>query len=76
MIILIGMNYKLANSYMDEEDVAKLRTGMGRFYYASFLESRDYIINRKMFLNKTNKDIMLSRSGRVHRETRLCFEKT
>lgn len=67
--------FELANSWENETDTAKLRTGIGRFYYSSFLESRDYIINQKIFLNKANKNIMLSKSGRIHRETRLCFEK-
>ena len=29
--------YKLANSYSNEEDIAKLRTGRGRYYYSTFL---------------------------------------
>ena len=66
--------YELANSYMDEEDVAKLRTGMGRFYYASFLESRDYILENELFLNKINEKTMKSTSGRVHQETRFTFK--
>ena len=28
--------YELANSYSDEEDNAKLRTGIGRYYYSFF----------------------------------------
>ena len=46
--------YELANSYSDEEDIAKLRTGMGRFYYSSFLESRDFILENNLFLNHIN----------------------
>lgn len=66
--------YELANSYSDEEDIAKLRTGMGRFYYSSFLESRDFILKNGMFLNHLNEKIMKSTSGRVHQETRLTFK--
>lgn len=66
--------YELANSYINEEDIAKLRTGMGRFYYSSFLESRDFILENKMFLNNINEKIMKSHSGRVHQETRLTFK--
>lgn len=66
--------YNLANSYKNEEDVAKLRTGMGRFYYSSFLESRDFIIENNVFLNSYNEKIMKSASGRVHQETRLTFK--
>ena len=67
--------FELANSWENESNPAKLRTGIGRFYYSCFLESRDYIITKKMFLNKINKNIMLSTLGRVHRETRICFKK-
>ncbi len=67
--------YKLAKSFENENDSAKLRTGIGRFYYSAFLESRDYIINRKLFLDKTSEETMLSSSGRVHRETRITFKK-
>ena len=65
--------YQLASSYSNEENKAKLRTGIGRFYYSSFLESRDYILKNHMFLDKISKNIMQSTSGRVHRETRLTF---
>ena len=41
--------YKLAKSYNNEKNAAKLRTGIGRFYYSSFLESRDYILKNNIF---------------------------
>ncbi len=66
--------YELANSYLNEKDIAKLRTGMGRFYYSSFLESRDFILENNLFLNHINEKIMKSTSGRVHQETRLTFK--
>ena len=47
--------YELANSYSDEEDNAKLRTGIGRYYYSSFLESRDFILENNIFLNPFKK---------------------
>lgn len=65
--------FDLADSYKNEEDIAKLRTGIGRYYYSSFLESRDYIIENNMFLNPYNEKIMTSTSGRVHQETRFTF---
>ena len=52
--------YELANSYSDEEDNAKLRTGIGRYYYSSFLESRDFILENNIFLNPFNEKIMKS----------------
>ena len=51
--------YKLANSYSNEEDIAKLRTGMGR-YYSTFLESRDFILENNVFLDPFNEKIMKS----------------
>ena len=66
--------FELANSYSDEENIAKLRTGMGRYYYSAFLESRDFILENNMFLNPFNEKIMKSTSGRVHQETRLTFK--
>lgn len=66
--------YELADSYSGEEDIAKLRTGIGRFYYSSFLKSRDFILENNMFLNHFNEKIMKSTSGRVHQETRITFK--
>ncbi len=67
--------YEHAISYQNENDEAKLRTGIGRFYYSSFLESRDFILENKTFLNNFNKRIMNSKSGRIHQETRHTFDK-
>ncbi|WP_405294519.1 hypothetical protein [Methanobrevibacter sp.] len=67
--------FELASSFNDETDLAKLRTGIGRFYYSPFLELRDYILENEIFLNSFSKNIMQSKSGRVHQETRLTFEK-
>ena len=67
--------YEHAQSYHDETDPAKLRTGIGRFYYSSFLESRDFILENKTFLNKFNRKIMNSQSGRIHQETSHTFDK-
>ncbi|MBR4447648.1 hypothetical protein [Methanobrevibacter sp.] len=66
--------YALAESYGNESDFAKLRTGINRLYYSSFLESRDYILENETFLNEINRHIMQSKSGRVHQETRLTFD--
>lgn len=66
--------YELAISYKNENNTAKLRTGIGRFYYSTFLESRDFIIGKKLFLDNKSKKTMLSTSGRVHRETRCIFD--
>lgn len=42
--------YLLAESF-DTDDSAKLRTGINRFYYSSFLESRG-LSNRKSNISK------------------------
>lgn len=67
--------YQHAASYQNESDAAKLRTGIGRFYYSAFLESRDHIIENKIFLNNFSKSVMNSKSGRIHQETRHTFDK-
>ena len=40
--------YLLAESFKTDNP-AKLRTGINRYYYSSFLESRDYLIENKIF---------------------------
>ena len=47
---------------------------MRRFYYSSFLEFRDFILENNLFLNQINEKIMKSTSERVHQETRLTFK--
>ena len=66
--------YLLAESF-ETDDSAKLRTGINRFYYSSFLESRDYLIENRIFLDRKSKDIMTSASSQVHEETRKIFRK-
>ena len=67
--------YKLGKSYQNEKDMAKLRTGINRFYYCSFLKSRDYALRNNLFLGKESKKIMNSKSSKIHDETRNIFEK-
>ena len=43
---------KLANSYMNENNPAKQRTGISRFYYSSFCSSRDLINKKETYLKK------------------------
>lgn len=64
--------YLLAESFQSGNP-AKLRTGINRYYYSSFLKSRDYLIENKIFLNKKSKDIMTNKSSQVHDETRNIF---
>ena len=64
--------YLLAESFQTGAP-AKLRTGINRYYYSSFLESRDYLIENKIFLNKKSKDIMTSTGSQIPDETRKIF---
>ena len=66
--------WNLANSYSGSEDDAELRDGISRFYYSAFCTSRNFLIDNKLFLNSTSKNIMLSNSSKVHGETRNIFE--
>lgn len=47
----------------------KLRTAIGRFYYASFCQARDYLINNKIFYNNDLKSQMCSQTSVVHKAT-------
>lgn len=66
--------YFLAKSLMKENDIASQRTSISRFYYGCFCSSRDYVIEKELFLSKKNKKIMNSKRGSVHEETRKVFE--
>lgn len=66
--------YYLGNSYSNETNVSKLRTGINRFYYSCFLKSRDYLLDNNIFLNKNSKKIMKSNSSKIHEETRNIFK--
>ena len=67
--------YELAKSYSKEENEAKLRTGISRFYNSCFCMSRNHLLKNKLFLNKKSKDIMNSTSPEVHNATRNIFQK-
>ena len=66
--------YYLGKSYSNETNLAKLRTGINRFYYGCFLKSRDYLLDNNIFLNKDSKKIMKSESPKIHEETRKIFK--
>lgn len=66
-------NYYLLAESLESDDFAKLRTGINRFYYSGFLESRDYLIKNRIFLDKKSKETMTSKSSHVHEETRKIF---
>ena len=59
----------LAVEYIDDNNPAKQRTGVSRFYYGSFCTSRDFINENKTYLNEKSKKIMTSKSVDAHGET-------
>ena len=67
--------YILGNSYLTTINPAKQRTGISRFYYSAFCNSRDMINKNKTYLNRKSEEIMTSkRKGNVHQETRKIFK--
>lgn len=67
--------YKLGNSYMEDTNPAKQRTGISRFYYSAFCSSRDLINEKETYLNENSKKIMTAeKRGNVHQETRKIFK--
>ena len=67
--------YRHANSYKGKNDPEMLRTAIGRYYYSSFLQCRDYLLENDIYLDKKSEKVMHSKSGRIHRETRMTFNK-
>ena len=51
-----------------------LRTAINRFYYGSFCQARDFLLNNNIFYNKTLKDDICSETGVVHEATRLIYK--
>lgn len=64
----------LAVEYIDDNNPAKQRTGVSRFYYGSFCTSRDFINENKTYLNEESKKIMTSKSVDVHGKTSKIFK--
>lgn len=66
---------KLANSYMEQNDAAKQRTGVSRYYYGTFCTLRDFLNDNEIYLNQRSKEIMNSKNVDVHGETSKIFRK-
>ncbi|MBQ6099620.1 MAG: hypothetical protein IJL02_07135 [Methanobrevibacter sp.] len=66
--------YKLGDSYIHNNNQAKLRTGISRFYYAAFCKSRNLLNRRKTYLNEKSRKIMTSKNADVHSETSRIFK--
>ncbi|MDO5850810.1 MAG: hypothetical protein Q4P14_06290 [Methanobacteriaceae archaeon] len=59
----------LCKELMNEhEKESYLRTIISRFYYASFVFMREFLIKNKIFKNKKSKKILKSPSSKVHME--------
>ena len=64
----------LGIEYLDEDNPAKQRTGVSRFYYSAFCSSRDFLNENKTYLDKKSEKIMTSKNVDVHRETSKIFK--
>nr|WP_294998392.1 hypothetical protein [uncultured Methanobrevibacter sp.] len=65
----------LADSFIDENDEAKQRTGVSRYYFETFCTARDFLNRNKYYLNNKSKKIMTSNKSDVHNETSKIFRK-
>ena len=66
--------FNLANSINKNGSEAELRNGVSKFYNAAFCLSRNYLLENKLFLDKTSKKRMISDDSKVHSETINIFK--
>lgn len=64
----------LGIEYLHENNPAKQRTGVSRFYYSAFCTSRDFLNENKTYLDKKSEKVMTSKNVDVHRETSKIFK--
>lgn len=65
----------LADSYINQSNEAKQRTGVSRYYYATFCTTRDFLNENDIFLNEKSKKTMHSKKSDIHGETSKIFRK-
>lgn len=65
----------LADSYLNQKNEAKHRTGVSRYYYGTFCTARDFLNENNLYLNENSKKTMHSKKSDVHRETSKIFRK-
>lgn len=65
----------LADSYMEQTNEAKQRTGVSRYYYGTFCTTRDFLNENNIYLNEKSKKTMQSKKSDVHGETSKIFRK-
>ena len=63
----------LADSYINQNNKAKQRTGISRYYYGTFCTMRDFLNENKIYLNKKSENTMNSKKSDVHGETSKIF---
>lgn len=66
---------QLADSYLKQNNEAKQRTGVSRYYYGTFCTARDFLNENEIYLNQTSADIMNSKRSDVHSETSKIFRE-
>ena len=65
----------LADSYIEQTNEAKQRTGVSRYYYGAFCTTRDFLNENNIYLNEKSKKTMQSKKSDVHGETSKIFRK-
>lgn len=65
----------LADSYLNQNNEAKQRTGISRYYYGTFCTLRDFLNENNIYLSKKSKAVMNSKKSDVHGETSKIFRK-
>lgn len=65
----------LADSYIEQTNEAKQRTGVSRYYYGTFCTTRDFLNENNIYLNENSKKTMQSKKSDVHGETSKIFRK-
>ena len=65
----------LADSYINQSNEAKQRTGVSRYYYGTFCTTRDFLNENDIFLNEKSKKTMHSKRSDVHGKTSKIFRK-
>lgn len=65
----------LADSYIEQTNEAKQRTGVSRYYYGTFCTTRDFLNENNIYLNEKSKKTMQSKKSDVHGETSKIFRK-
>lgn len=65
----------LADSYIEQNNESKQRTGVSRYYYGTFCTTRDFLNENDIYLNEKSKKTMQSKKSDVHGETSKIFRK-